>query len=209
MNTREKIIEASRILFNTYGIKPVTARRICKQVNISLGSFSYYFPDRSKIITELYASMLDQIMHLTQVNSEGKLTIYQYLELMRKRFLIQLKYKFFYLNLFEILSMHSEVRGIYHHHMNMERDMLLKMIKRMSDGGSFKQDLSPDEIIHTIDTGQILNNSWLIDAEIVFPNIPQQALYHYMKLCCGTLKSWLTESEKEVFTAYFEQLEGE
>lgn len=209
MNTREKIIEAARTLFNAQGMKPVTARKICQEVGISLGSFSYYFPDRSKIVTELYAAMLDEVVQLIQQIPDEELSIYHYLETHRQLFGIQLKYKFFYLNLFEILSTHPEVREIYQQHRNMEREMAFKSIELFMDQGILEDKIHIDQIDRLINIGQMLNNSWMIDAEISYGNDMPQKLAYYMKLCCGLLEPYLNEKERKVFKSYFDKLEGQ
>ncbi len=58
MKTRDKILKKAQQLFNKNGVGNVTVRNICNELNISLGNFTYYFPDKQQIIVELYRGMI-------------------------------------------------------------------------------------------------------------------------------------------------------
>lgn len=53
MQTKEKILTASRGLFNRYGYRNVTMRQIAAEVGISPGNLTYYFRHKADIVTAL------------------------------------------------------------------------------------------------------------------------------------------------------------
>ncbi|MDO4493663.1 MAG: helix-turn-helix domain-containing protein [Clostridia bacterium] len=53
MQTKEKILTVSRGLFNRYGYRNVTMRRIAEEAGISPGNLTYYFPHKTDIVTAL------------------------------------------------------------------------------------------------------------------------------------------------------------
>lgn len=55
--TRRSIIDNAVALFNEYGFDNVTIDCICKQANVSNGSFFHYFPEKAAI---LYAYVIDE-----------------------------------------------------------------------------------------------------------------------------------------------------
>jgi AcrR family transcriptional regulator len=61
MKTRDRILEKAQELFNKNGIGKVSVRSICEELKISVGNFTYYFPDKHKIVVELYHKMISEI----------------------------------------------------------------------------------------------------------------------------------------------------
>ena len=113
MGNKRRILDKSLELFNEKGLASVTVRVICGELNISPGSFSYHFPDKKMVLKTLYKEML---VHKAQVLKDISIhppTITTYLDAHQNLFLIQESYKFFYLNLFEILTNNPEIKTIY------------------------------------------------------------------------------------------------
>jgi len=61
---KQKILNKSRLLYNKFGLSKVTARMICDNLNISLGSFSYHFPDKKIIIDSLYDELQNELKQI-------------------------------------------------------------------------------------------------------------------------------------------------
>jgi AcrR family transcriptional regulator len=55
--TRVRILETARRLFNKHGTKPVTTNHIAKELKISPGNLYYYFRNKEEIIREIFEQM--------------------------------------------------------------------------------------------------------------------------------------------------------
>ena len=110
VDTRTKILNKTRILYNKKGMQNVTARVISQSLNVSLGSFSYHFPDKRIIVKSLYHNLQMELQNMYSSMRNEPASITTYLETHKQLFKIQSKYKFFYLNLFEILLNNEELK---------------------------------------------------------------------------------------------------
>ena len=57
-NTRQKILDTSRNLFNDLGYSQVTIRMIASKLNMSSGNLNYHFRKREDILEALYFEMV-------------------------------------------------------------------------------------------------------------------------------------------------------
>jgi AcrR family transcriptional regulator len=181
---------------------------ICNNLKISLGSFSYHFPDKKNILTSLYEEMLNEIqtIYISIQNREPDIIVY--LDSHKKLFLIQEKYKFFYLNLFEILTNNSRIRLTHSQKRIEEINMAKQVFVSYVNTGVLKKNITDSQIERLINVGQILNNFWPIDSEIS-PKLKQtERLIHYMKICCGLLEPYLELKSQNKYHEYFSLLEN-
>ena len=61
MTTKDKIIEASVLLFNEQGVEGITTRHIAKHLGMSQGNLHYHYPNKNQIILTIFEGFLDQI----------------------------------------------------------------------------------------------------------------------------------------------------
>lgn len=208
MKVREKILETARKQFNQEGMKKVTARSICSQLEISPGSFSYHFPNKEKIVSELYQRMLGEIAELIQAIPRNDASVIYFLESHKRLFIIQNKYKFFFLNLFEILNSHEDIKTIYLQTAQMQQQVAKQLLELYVQQGVLKEGIAPKQFDRLVNVGQMLNNSWAIDAEINSTRSEEEQLIYYMNICCGLLEPYLTENAQVEYQAYFQELES-
>lgn len=206
MDNKRRILNTARKLFNSQGLKKVTARVICQEMNISPGSFSYHFPDKSVIIKQLYEELLAAIGETVQNIATQGISVKTYLLSHQEIFRIQSKYKFFYLNLFEILHNHPDIRKTYLQNVKADRQMALQMLHLYQEMGIIEPDMTAPQMKRLINVGQILNNFWTLDAEIMPNKKSKERLAHYMKICCGLLEPYLTPTARQEYENYFKQL---
>src|SRR3989337_4100978 len=135
MTTKDRILDTSRILFNKVGIDSVSARTICAELNISLVNFSTHYPNKNKIISDLFQSMLGDKHLVLRSMAGSEVAIVTYLEAHKQLFMIQEKYKFFYLNLFEILTHNQDIKQRYLSNSKAERAMATKLLHFYSNNG--------------------------------------------------------------------------
>jgi len=205
---KQKILNQARKLYNQHGLSSVTARMICDQLKISLGSFSYHFPDKKNILKGLYLEMLNEIQQVYTSMQTNEPTISTYLESHKALFLLQEKYKFYYLNLFEILTNNAEIRQIHEQRRADEINMARQVFSYYVNTGIIKESISESQIDRLINVGMILNNFWPIDSEVSPKKEQKERLVYYMKICCGLLEPYLQPVSLRAYHNYFSFLEG-
>ena len=206
MSTKERILDAARELLNKTGIDNVSARTICAELKISPGNFTYYYSNKNQVIADLYSMMRSEIQEAKTSTSGRILNITTYLRTHQQLFLIQDKYKFFYLNLFEILTGDPNLKEKYLATTKTERKMAIGMLKTYSQYGIFRKGLRDDDFERLVNVGQILNNAWLVDAEILYKGNQRKKMVYYMGICCGLLQPYLTEKSAVAYQEFFESI---
>ncbi|MCI4667549.1 MAG: TetR/AcrR family transcriptional regulator [Bacteroidia bacterium] len=206
---KEKILECARGLYNEHGMSHVTARIICKELKISPGSFSYHFKDKSLIIRMLYKEMLLEMKGALGEFTERKPGITVYLDMHFKLFQVQEKYRFFYLNLNEILARYEDIRTEFLGNVQQELEMGRAMIHSYVEKGILRKDIEGRTLDRLIRVGRILYNFWTLDAAIMPPLNEHAMRLHYLNICCGLLEPYLEPESLREYRAYFDQLEKE
>lgn len=205
VDTKKKILNTARILYNKRGLNNVTTRMICENLKISLGSYSYHYPDKKVIIKSLYLELQKELQSMYSVVKNEEPSIITYLDTHKELFKIQSKYKFFYLNLFEILSNYETIRIDFIQNTSNERILAEQILKYYIKQGILCNDLNKKNIERIINVGQILNNFWAIDAEI--SSNKNIELSYYMEICCGLLEPYLEPESLEKYHEYFSRIE--
>lgn len=206
MKTRDKILSKSQALFNKNGIGKVSVRSICEALEISLGNFTYYFPDKHRIVIELCHKMVKELEAIGDKLPKSKKSILFVLEYHKQSFTIQNKYKFFYLNTFELFNHSLEIRDAYLKHTNKEKVMMRQMFALFAEEGVIKKDTDKKLLDRLISISQMVNSFWIIDAELQFKGNKKRKLIHYLELCCSLIIPHLTARSLQEFDGYFNNL---
>ena len=207
MNNRQRILHTSLKLFNQKGVAAVSVRDISRELDISPGNFSYHFPDKSQLVVQLYQDMMHEIYKIAETLSQQPPSIVNWLETHKQIFMIQHRYKFFFLNLFAIVTQHPDIAKIFRESYLKEREFAIKAIRHYQQAGILIKNISEEQAQSVVAVGQVLNNSWMIDAQIHYKGDYQEMMKFYMQLCCGRLLPYLTPTSKKQYQQYFQQLE--
>lgn len=205
MKTRDKILLTAQNLFNQKGIGNVSLRNICEALEISPGNFTYHFPNKDKMIIELYHKMIDELEEAEEHVEAPKKSILFFLQSHKYIFYIQNKYKFFYLNTFELLNNFSDIKKAYLKHILRERKSIEELFESYIRNGIFKKSMKIDLAKKLIRVGQMVNISWITDAEINFKGSEKIKLNYYLQLCCSIIEPYLTPSALEEYEKFFQQ----
>lgn len=207
MTTRDKILATSRKLFNKKGTGKVPVRDICEKLEISLGNFTYYFPDKQKIMVDLYHKMIQDIEGVDDKIAISKGSILFLLEYHRQVFIIQNKYRFFYLNTFELINSSPKIKQAYLLHIEKEKKMMQALLQSYTKNGVLQKEIPPPFLEKLVTVSQMVNSFWMIDAELRFKGSENKKLIRYLELCCSLIEPHLTSSALKEFKGYFEELE--
>jgi len=206
MSTKEKILETSRHLFNTQGLAATPVRAICEAMAISAGNFSYHYPNKDQIVIDLYTRMQEEIqegianMELDTRHFRG------YLETHRLFFEIQTKYKFFYLNLFEIMTHYPAVKTAYLKTIQHDKLTARRLLQQYQEHGVIRKHIAEDYLDRALQIAHILDTAWLTEAEISFKGNEKKKLKYYLGICCSLIEPFLTEKSLKEYRLYFEEI---
>lgn len=206
MGNRQRILDSALSLFNKNGVDKVSVRDISTRLNISPGNFSYHFPDKNQLVADLYTAMNQSIYKAVETMAHEPPSVHQWLETHRLIFDIQIKYKFIYLNLFSILTNHTAVRNAYRENYKLEKSYALAAIDLFQKQGLLIDEMSTAQKESLVAVGQVMNTSWMVDAEVQYNGNYKGQRKYYMRLCCDRLLPFLTPSALSDYQSYFDNL---
>ncbi len=109
MKTRDRIIETSLILFNDEGEQNVTTVDIANEMDISPGNLYYHFRGKEVIIEVIYNHFEHEMSGILKAPIKQTLQLQDYWFYIYVVFEEIYKYRFFYLNLTDILQRNHDL----------------------------------------------------------------------------------------------------
>ena len=109
-STKDKILNTSRVLFNTFGYSNVTIRMIAKALQMSSGNLNYHFKKRDQILEALYFEMVatfDQRIEDLETQTPTLKKMQQEIYSSMKR---MVAYKFFWTDLYNLLQINEPIK---------------------------------------------------------------------------------------------------
>lgn len=108
-DTKQKILDASLLLFNENGISNVRLQQIADETGISVGNLAYHFNNKEAITESLIANIINSIQDL--LRQYGKYPGFEDLDFFFKEF-YQLGYQYRFFN-FDILEIKRNFPALY------------------------------------------------------------------------------------------------
>ena len=84
--------------------------------------------------------------------------------------------------------------------------MAKDLMQLYSVRGKLKKGFTDGQCERLIAVGQILNNSWPVDAKILYKGNQKNKLRYYMSICCGLLEPYLPEKADQEYVQFFSNL---
>jgi len=178
--TKEKILQASIVMFNEYGIANVRLQHIADASGISVGNLAYHFKNKQTIIDYVY----DNFQGIDKTMS----SYYFFFE----------NYRFFFTNMFETERNHPHIMRRWHQYTNR---MILQIESRI------EFDIQRDAFLPLKNQRikLLANNIWI---SIIFW-LPQRVLRglscdekNFKKALWAQMTPYLSNKGKEEFATY-------
>ena len=197
MQTRDKIVEDSLLLFNTRGTDLITVRHIAKQMGISHGNLCYHFPRKEDIIYQLYLNLVTELDAEIGQLQEGALNIKQVMESVGKTFAIQYKYKFILTDFVAIMRNIPEIQTHFQSLFVRRKTQFSALIDYLIQAGYFQEEQYPGQYDVFIHQFYILGDFWIAESEILFRGSDEEKLTHYIRIAGGLVYVYLTERGRQ------------
>jgi len=206
---QQKILDTSRKLFNQNGLSAVTARAICADLKISPGSFSYHYPEKSQLIIELYRGMINEMNSCFSDIQHHEISISQFLQIFQKCAFVQLKYKFFFLNLTEILISFPTIKQAHKKAIVRERLLAQEIFQQFIASGIVDKASKKEDLKNMLRQTQILFAYWPLDAQLRGFNTEKDAVWYYTEVCCSPILPFLNKESKQEFESFIKKQKHE
>lgn len=201
--TKKRILDASRDLFNQYGVAKVSQRRISEQLGISPGNLTYHFKKSEDIVEALYfelVTILNQAMEeLKSLNYDLHFMI-KSINLMIDSFF---DYRFILLDFVQIMRNHKKIRKHYEQLSVLRQQQWMEAVKQLTEGHMMRKEELPHEYDFLYERFHILADFWISSAEIKERAVEQKHLETYKKILIQMIYPYLTNEGKTVFLSIY------
>ena len=160
MKTRDKIIQASIVLFNEQGERNVTTNHIAAHLAISPGNLYYHFRNKEDIILSIYEEyarslLLETLPKLsTEVKPLDSLILY-----MDSVFQTTMKFRFFYSNLPVLLDKNPNLREKYVEVQQHIAERVSQLLVSLRSAEII--DFADDELADIVSILRLINTFWV------------------------------------------------
>ncbi len=151
MNTKSEIIKRSVTLFNKKGFFNVSIKDITEAMGISPGNFTYHFKRKEYLLSAIQEEILGNDIEIKPGNTY--VTLFHFEEMFKKFYIIQKRYRFFFL---EISYLMAEYPGVM-------RGYTMATSKRLEDARNL--------VNHFITSGRLIPESSRIDYTVVIQTL--------------------------------------
>jgi len=196
---KNDILKAALELFNKKGIDQVTTRDIAKEINISLGNLTYYFPTKNDIVLALVQEAGKAIDDaLTQNGANPKQSIlslyYSQVEII---FTTHLKYRFLFGRWGEIISSSPGVQNFAQQFLKIRFDSWKNLHEQLVKEKFARPTLAEDSYAHSY-VINILALFWHQEFLMYFPELnDQQKVEKALAIFFQSYKPYLTKKGLE------------
>jgi len=192
---KEEILKIALSLFNERGIDGVTTREIAKEIKISLGNLTYYFPSKSDIVSALMQELGKAVDDALAKHIEtGKNGLTNYLYQVELIFKTHFKYKFIMQKRYgEIVSSFPESQQFIRDFLKIRFDAWEQLNKQLVKEKLAKKELIEESNAHSYILN-ILALYWHQEFLIYFPELSdKQKVEKALAIFFQAYKPYLTK----------------
>ena len=198
-NRREKILSASRQIFNNKGYSNVTIRMIALELEISSGNLNYHFKKREDILEALYFEMVEEFDERVKQLGKRELTLQTIKNDIQESMERMVEYHFFWTDLYNLLRLNSKINT---HFQKVYSDrckgyqFLFKTLIKKEIMCQFKLSKQRDFLIEQM-IG--FSNTWLYNSFLYGKDIHKKQIVLQTDSLLLMLYPHLTEKGKELY----------
>lgn len=201
MKKKEKIVLTSLELFNERGVSSVSTNHIAEYLGMSTGNLYYYFANKDEIINEIFELYSSELAERFQNNLalDGK-PIDVFSSYMDTVFSLMWKYRFFYLNMFNLLHKNEVLSERYRQLREKLSKNITLLIQGFIDGKLIF--LEENEIGAFVDNLKLHVSCWM-NYEVTFATggiITKKSMYDAILKILFYFKLVSTETGKVLLT---------
>ena len=161
MGNRERIVEASLVLFNERGASSVTTNHIAAHLSISPGNLYYHFHNKEEIIRTIYPRFAEAVRGTIVLPEDREITAVDVGRYHLAGIETLWEFRFFTRDPEELATrdpdMEEPTRGLN----NWLVDQFVRMFERLIDQGDMRRPDPADDLLRVATNAVILWSTWL------------------------------------------------
>ncbi|HET6510927.1 MAG TPA: TetR/AcrR family transcriptional regulator [Candidatus Kapabacteria bacterium] len=200
--TRERIFQRALEYFNENGIEYVGIRELARELGLSPGNVSYYFPTKEDLVIEISKRLSTgntQLFH--QVTED--VSIQSFMQLFLTAFTNLWNYRCLFTSFVHIMKHYPSLGERYRELQQKRRADLAHDLEELSRLGYLKRSLTKEEIGQLVMTIAYQARFWVQEAEVLMHDVPREKVVaHHVGLIAGLLLPYSTAKGRQHLEVY-------
>lgn len=190
--TRERIFQLALEYFNRNGIEYVGIRELARELGLSPGNVSYYFPTKDDLVIEITRRLSAENTRLFQ-QVEKDLSLTSFIELFVSAFQNHHQFKCIFMSFVHLMKHYPAMGEGYTAIQQKRRSALTKDLLDLSKLGLLKRDLTKSEAERLTLIISHLARFWIQEAEVLLKAYTtERVIRHYAGLIAVTIEPYAT-----------------
>ncbi|WKN33577.1 TetR/AcrR family transcriptional regulator [Porifericola rhodea] len=192
MNTRTRILETARTLFNKQGLDNTSAKNVAAQLEMSDGNLRYHFRTKEDLVYTLYMQLVDTFDQQLKAYQSEKFSLSQVYQSLKIMYTKLYDYRFLMADFVAVMRKFPKIQHHYQALTQSRKQQFGSLTEALIKEGIFKNDIPNSQYEHMVEQLIILSDAWIGHAEVLFEGEETQKLRHYVLLAFSMLVPYLT-----------------
>ena len=204
-DTRQILMRRAVELFNERGLQTVGVRDLARDLDLSPGNVSYYFPRKENLVEDL----MDELREKNRENMAGLLeatSLADLLDRYRSVFHAQYEYRFLARAVVDIVETYPRLADRYSA-VDRERTQALATAFQRMVGTDLDADTTESTIAAIVGVCTLTARFWLSEMKLSFDGVaPGPVIDHYVALIAHALWAPATPRTRKALSPYLERI---
>ncbi|ADR22988.1 TetR family transcriptional regulator [Marivirga tractuosa] len=200
-NTKEKILQASLLLFNEKGMVNVSLRQIAQELNISQGNLNYHFKLKEDIVEALYFQLVEEMdnqMKSMELDNQLESLYKSSIKTMEKMY----DYKFILIDFIHLMNENKKIKSHYAALMKFRNEQFQSVFRMLIEAEIFRPAEFEQEYERLYQRMNIIGDSW-INVYATFDE--DNSVEYYGDLLFEMIYPYLTDKGKREYWGFMER----
>ncbi len=191
MNKKEIALKALKVL-NRYGYAKSDWKGIAEGINIGFDNFKEYFSDKNELVIFLFQECCGESdMASSKIDKENP-SLVNLLQITQASFEIQVKYKFIFLDFYQIINSVEEIKDRYFELLSLRKVQLIHLFQLLEQQEVLRGEIIAGQYSNLANQMTMLSDYWITNNFLFFGEKEFKPDY-YSKLVFSILLPYLTD----------------
>lgn len=200
--TRERIFQLALEYFNEHGIEYVGIRELARELGLSPGNVSYYFPTKEDFVIEISKRLSAENTKFFQ-EATVDISVESFIRLFQLAFENHWNYRCLFTSYVHIMKHYPQMGERYRELQKKRRSDLTHDLEELSRLGYLKKELSKETVGQLVMTIAYQARFWVQEAEVLMSDIPREKIIaHHVGLIAALLLPYSTAKGRSQLENY-------
>lgn len=198
--TRSRILDRARVLYNEHGIDNVGVRDLARDLGLSPGNVSYWFPRKEDLVRALLENLRDRGGARPRGDTVG--TVPDLLLGFRSALLAQLEYRCLTESIVHVTRTWPDLAPFYRKVERRRRQELAGAVRALSATGALLP-VTDADVARLVATWTLVARFWMAERGVSLSTFTdEEAVGHYVALVGHSLLPYVSEAQRSALAPF-------